>query len=226
MTDFNKKFLDAYLSVYSRKTVYTDSFPSEMKASEKDNEGWIEWKPIEGTLQESDYQKLERKFGVLFPKSFINWHKAYYFLDADCSIIRLPKSNPIRPLEDLEKNLDWFIPEQLIPHKLYPFADEGNDAGPLVFDGREPVTDNEFPIRVYDHEYGGDLEGLSEIIFSSFPKLLECLTHYLIELKSRNNFEIIPDFFQIDPGGAGKSGIDYWLGWAGMQKANFEEFGY
>ena len=226
MTDFNQKFWDAYLSAFSRRTVYTDSFPAEMKDSEKDNDGWIKWKPIKGTLQESDYQNLESKFSVLFPKSFINWHKGYYFLDADCSIVRLPISSPTRPLEDLEKNLDWFIPKQLIPQRLYPFADEGNDAGPLVFDGREPAADNEFPIRVYDQSYGGDLEGLSEIIFSSFPKLLECLTHYLTELKSRKDFEIIPDFFQIDPDGAGKPGIDYWLGWAGAQKANFEEFAY
>jgi hypothetical protein len=32
--------------------------------------------------------------------------------------------------------------------------------------------------------------------------------------------------YGIDPDGAGKSGVDYWLSWAGMQKANYEEFGY
>jgi hypothetical protein len=225
MTDLNQKFLDAYSAFFPRKTVYTDSFPLEMKASEKDNEGWIEWKPTKGTLQQSDYHELEKKFSVLFPKSFIDWHRANYFLDADCAIIKLPSSSPTRPLESLKQTLNWFIPEQLIPQKIYPFAEEGNDTGPLVFDGREPMPDNEFPIRVYDNSYGGDLDGLSEIIFSSFPKLLECLTHYLTELKTRRNFEIIPDFFQIDPEGAGKAGVDYWLSWAGMQKANFEEFG-
>jgi hypothetical protein len=94
-----------------------------------------------------------------------------------------------------------------------------------VFDGRNPRPDNEFPIRVYDHEFGGQLEGLSEIVFSSFAKLLECVTYFLQELKSRKNFEIIPDFFRIDPEGAGKTGIDYWLTCIKMQKANFEEFG-
>jgi hypothetical protein len=226
MTDFNQKFLNAYLSAFPRKTVCTDSFPKEMQASEKDKEGWIEWKPMKGTLQERDYHQLEQRFGILFPKSFIDWHRSYHLLEVDCSIIRLPASSPARPLEDLKQILDWFIPEQLIPHKLYPFAAEGNDAGPIVFDGRLPIPDNEFPIRVYDHEYGGDLEGLSDIIFSSFSKLLECLTHHLTELKTKKNFEIIPEFFKIDPHGAGKTGVDYWLSWARMQKANFEEFGY
>lgn len=226
MTDLSQKFVEAYSSVHSLKTIYTDSFPAEMKASEIDNDGWIEWKPIKGTLQESDYRKLERKYSVLFPKSFINWHKSYYFLDADCSILRLPISSPTRPLEDLEGNLNWFIPEQLIPQNLYPFADDGNDAGPLVFDGREPIMDNEFPIRVYDHEYGGEPEGLSEIIFSSFPKLLECMIHYMVELRSRRSFEIIPDFLQIDPEGAGRTGVDYWLGWTAGERGNFEELAY
>ena len=225
MTDLNQKFLDAYSAVFPRKTVYTDSFPLDMKASEKDNEGWIEWKPITGTLQPSDYHELEKQFGVLFPKSFIAWHRANHFLDADCAVIRLPSSSPTKPLESLKQTLNWFIPEQLIPQQIYPFADEGNDTGPLVFDGREPMPDNEFPIRVYDNSYGGDLDGLSEIIFSSFQKLLECLTHYLTELKTRKNFEIIPDFFQIDPTGAGNTGVDYWLSWTRMQKANFEIFG-
>ncbi|MDJ1485037.1 SMI1/KNR4 family protein [Cytophagaceae bacterium YF14B1] len=226
MTDLNLWFHEAYAAVFPRHTVYSDKFPVEMKASEEDSEGWIEWKLLKGTLQASRYHQVEKQFGVLFPESFIDWHKSYYFLDGDCSIIRLPASNPSQPLEELKRSLDWYVAQQLIPQQLYPFAEEGNDTGPLVFDGREKMPGNEFPIRVYDHEFGGELQGLSPIIFSSFSKLLECLTHYLTQLKTRRNFEIIPDFFTIDPQGAGKTGVDYWLGWSGMQSANFERFGY
>ena len=155
----------------------------------------------------------------------MKWHKEYFFLDADTSILRLPTSNPNLLLKDIRKNLDWFIAQQLIPQKLYPFGGEGNDIGPLVFDGRITSQNNEYPIRFYDQEFGGNLEGLGEIIFSSFEKLLECLTHYMTELKTRKNFEIIPDFFKIDPTGAGLTGIDYWLCWTNMLKADFEEFG-
>ena len=225
MTDFNQTFFEAYLRVFPNKIVYTDNFPIEMKGSEKDEEGWIEWKPIRGTLEESSYHQIEKNLGALFPQSFINWHKSFFFLDGDCSILRLPYSNPSQPLEEIKRHLNWFIPEQLIPQKIYPFGDEGNDIGLLIFDGRKSAADNEFPIRFYDNEYGGDLNGLSEIIFSSFTKLLECVAHYLTELQTRRNFEIIPDFFKIDANGAGSTGIDYWLSWSSMQKANFEEFG-
>jgi hypothetical protein len=223
MTDLTENFFRAYLSAFSRAVVYTEAFPEEMKASEKDASGWIEWKPIKGTLLESDYHELEKSHGLLFPKSFISWHKLYYFLDGDCSIVRLPHSNPKQPLKSLRQTMDW---PKLIQQKLYPFADEGNDAGVLVFDGRQPAVDNEFPIRFYDHDFGGDIAGLGSIIFSSFSKLLQCLTHYMSEVKTRRGFDIIPEFFKIDPEGAGKDGVDYWLSWSAMLKANFEEFGY
>ncbi len=224
--DLNQQFHDAYAAVFSRHTVYTDTFPVEMKASEKDAEGWLEWKLLKGTLQASHYHQIEKRFGVLFPESFIDWHRSYYFLEGDCSIIRLPVSSPTQPLHDLKQRLDWPTAKRLIAQQLYPFADEGNDTGPLVFDGREERAGNEFPIRVYDHEFCGEPEGLTPVVFSSFPKLLECLTHYLIERKTRPSFEIIADFFRIDPQGAGKTGVDYWLGWSAMQRANFEQFGY
>lgn len=78
---------------------------------------------------------------------------------------------------------------------------------------------------MYDQGFGGDLKGLSEVVFSSFSKLLECLTHYMAELKTKKNFEIIPDFFEIDPAGAGRKGLDYWLLWISGLRSEYEEFG-
>lgn len=221
MKDFSTSFFDAYFSVFSNKTVFTDNTPQEMMLTEEDEEGWCEWKLIKGTLLEEDYHKIEKEFNIKLPNSFIEWHKTFYFLGADISILRLPSSNPNLSLAEIRDNLSWFVAEKLIPQKLYPFGDEGNDAGPLVFDGRLDIKNNEFPIRFYDHEFGGELDGLSEVIFSSFEKLLECSIHFMTELKIRRNFEIIPDFFKIDPTGAGLTGVDYWLGWAEMQKANY-----
>ena len=138
------------------KSVYTEKVPKEMMQSSIDRDGWYEWKLIPGTLTTDDYKKVEAKFKATFPDNFIEWHKRYFFEDGDCSIIRLPNSLPTKPLEKLIDNLDWYIPEQLIPLGLIPFADEGNDAGPLVFDTRNTTDKKDFPIRVYDHEFGGE----------------------------------------------------------------------
>ncbi|MFI5219247.1 MAG: hypothetical protein ACHQNT_07130 [Bacteroidia bacterium] len=223
MTDINEQFFKAYWRP-GMKIVYTDSIPKEMMASPVDGDGWFEWKLLKGTLNLKDYEEIEKKFKIKLPDNFINWHRAYFFLDGDCSIIRLPESIPTRPLQDINTVLDWFIPEQLIPLGLIPFANEGNDTGPLVFDTRNQTTNVDFPIRVYDSSYGGELDGLSEIIFSSFTKLLECLTHFLNE-RNKKSFEIIPDFFNIDPEGAGTTGKNYWMSWIEMGKANYAEFG-
>ncbi|WP_305952613.1 hypothetical protein [Emticicia oligotrophica] len=226
MKELTHKFFEAYLNAFPNETVYTDDVPQEMISTEVNQDGWFQWKLIKGTLIEDEYKKIEDEFKIKLPKSFIQWHQEFFFLDCDTSIARLPISNPNLPLKSIKENLDWFVAGELISQQLYPFGDEGNDAGPLVFDGRNNVIDNNFPIRVYDHEFEGELDGLSEIIFSSFEKLIECLTHFMKELKTRRNFEIIPDFFKIDPLGAGLTGVQYWSSWVNMQKGNFEKFGY
>ena len=225
MTDIIEQFYKAYWTT-GMKSVYTDKVPKEMMQSTIDKDGWYEWKPIPGTLTADDYKKIETKYNATFPDNFIEWHRRYFFADCDCSIVRLPTSFPTRPLEQIITNLDWDIPEQLIPQGLIPFADEGNDAGPLVFDTRRTNDKNDFPIRVYDHEYEGDLDGLGEIIFSSFNKMLECLTHFLTETKTKKQFEVIPDFYTIDPNGAGSTGKSYWASLTQMRKETFEKYGY
>jgi hypothetical protein len=56
--------------------------------------------------------------------------------------------------------------------------------------------------------------------------MLACLTHFLNETNTRKNFEVIADFYTIDPNGAGSTGQSYWESWIAMGRANFEEFGY
>jgi len=129
------------------------------------------------------------------------------------------------PLKEIIDHLNYDIAKDLIKLRLIPFAMDGFDEGPLVFDGRQSEMDNEFPIRTYNFDYNGQIDGLGDVIFSSFGKMLQCLTHFLKEKKSRRDFDIFPDFLSINPNGAGKTGVDYWLNYAAMERSNFEEFG-
>ncbi|MDU1889562.1 MAG: hypothetical protein E6767_02625 [Dysgonomonas sp.] len=209
-----KEFFDAYSQVAILKTPFRQGMAEEMIISGEDQDGWVEWKMIRGTLQRRDYRAIEEKYNLNFPESFMEWHMAYHFFECETPFVRLPESNPKQPLEAIAGNLDWAA--LLIKQKLYPFADEGNDTGPLVFDAREAVEDNEFPIRVYDHEYIDFTKGLGPVIFSSFTKLIECMTHYFRNIGKKPKAEIIEDFFSIDPAGAGTTGVGYWKGWMGM----------
>jgi hypothetical protein len=214
-----ENFFKALFDFGPLTVVYTADAPKEMMASAVNDDGWFTWKPIEGTFGPEDYRKIEEKFNVVFPETFIDFHKRYFFLDCDCVLLRLPYSNPNKPLQEITDTLE--DAGYLTSIGIYPFAWEGNDAGHLVFDGREPKENNEFPIRVFDYALE-ELDGLSDIIFSSFPKLLECMTHYMKEIKNRKDFDIVPEFLEIDPHGAGKNGKEYWLSWAAMMKANDE----
>lgn len=207
------------------KMVYTNNVPKEMILKEPNKEGLYEWKLMKGTMTYEQYEEIENMYNVKLPENFINWHKAYFFEDGDCSIIRLPSSNPNKPLFKVAENLNWFIAEELIPQGLIPFADEGNDAGPLVFDTRNQNQRIDYPIRVYDQEYQGHLDGLTDVIFSSFSKLIECITYFLHQSATKKSFEIYPEFFKIDPEGAGKTGKEYWTQWINMDKGNYEMFG-
>lgn len=222
MKDIINSFFDAFFSFTSPDAVYVENTPQNMMNSDVDSEGWYKWKPVEGTLSYEDYNKVEKRFNVKFPKSFIEWHKKYFFLRGGCSIISLPPSYPTQALQRVIDNLDNDLSEELIAQKLYPFATDDNDIGFFVFDAREDKTDNEYPIRLYDHEYGGDLDGLSEILFSSFTKLLECLT-YAMENDSLPMHEKLAEFIRIDPDGAGKDGIDFWLERIAVEKESFED---
>ena len=209
-----KQFFEAYSKVALFNTPYTDDMPLEMLTSEQDKDGWVEWKLIDGTYTVNDYREIENKYDIRLPQSFIDWHKAFHFFDCSSPFLYLPNSLPNNQLRDITQNLDWA--GELIKQNIYPFANEGNDTGPLVFDARESNIDNEFPIRVYDHEYFESLEGLSPIIFSSFIKLIECMCHYYKNILQKPKQEIISDFFTIDPIGAGDTGVGYWNNWIEM----------
>jgi len=217
MNDIIEDFFKAYWR-HGMKTVYLDKIPKEMLAGPVDDEGWVEWKLTEGKLRLEDYRRVEREFNVKLPESFISWHKAYFFLDCDCSIIRLPVSLSTEPLKEIRENLEWN--PKLLGQGLIPFGSEGNDIGPLVFETRQGSSFNEYPIKFYD-PYAEEPDGLSEVIFSSFPKLLQCTTHFLKMRENKKDFEIIPDFFLIDSEGAGtEGGKAYWNLWVEMLRTN------
>lgn len=214
-------FFNVFFNQNSRLAVYTYGVPKDLMETEVDSDGWFKWQPVKGSLPMTKYQEFMKMFNVSLPESFINWHRAYYFLDGDCSILRLPYSSPAKPLQELEDLVDNETANNLIENKLFPFASEGNDGGYIVFDGRNSIESNEYPIRFHDFTWG--IDELGPVIFSSFPKLLECLTYFLSKSNEKQIFELIPEFFSIDPTGAGKDGIDYWISWINMTKENYEE---
>lgn len=164
---------------------------------------------------EKDFSKLEQQFQTKFPDSFKQFYSRYNFSEIETPLLTLTGSDP--DLSSLAAEYNWDLPKLLTGNRLYVFGDGGNDIGPLVFDGREPKSGNEFPIREYDHEYiDGEPEALTEIMFSSFTKMIECLLHFLEEGSKTGYNAAIRQFYHIDPAGAGDDGRGYWTPWFAM----------
>ncbi len=176
------------------------------------NSRWKYWKSETG---EKDYQKLEEGLQIVLPDSYKQWHARYNFSKIDLPMLRIAESDP--NLASLAQEYNADLPPILAENQMYVFGDEGNDVGPLVFDGRMAVPGNEFPIRVYDHEYvDGYPEGMGKVIFSNFTKMVECLICFLEESPKNGLGNAIRSFYDIDPEGAGNEGRDYWETWIAM----------
>jgi hypothetical protein len=166
------------------------------------------------------------------PPSFKEWYGAFFTLDMDISVIRLPanpSSAPLQPLEELTAESDP-VYEAARSLGLIPFGDEAMmDAGPLCFDGRGGSDPDRWPVTYWDHEWEGTDQQIGPPIFSSFEKLIECCTHYMNAaadakasptsdggeeddpVKARG--EWISSMIALDPNGAGGPGRAYWDCW-------------
>ena len=170
------------------------------------------WSYSLSTGIEKDFSTLERQFHTVFPDSHKQFYERYNFSEIEIPLLRLTGSDP--HLSNLATEYNWDLPKRLTDNQLYVFGDGGNDIGPLVFDGRIPKSGNEFPIRMYDHEFtDGAPEALTEILFSSFTKMIECLLHYLEEGPKTGYNAAIRQFLDIDPEGAGSEGREFWPPW-------------
>ncbi|GAB5493721.1 MAG: hypothetical protein Phog2KO_39360 [Phototrophicaceae bacterium] len=182
---------------------------------EEENYGRVRWKLTKHRDDiNPDFEVLEEKIGVVLPYSFKLWHSRYFTLNGFSHLIYLPISPSNDPLYGLRQQIfnSWH-PQEIRDSGLIMFGSERNGIGPICFDVRKPVQDNDYPIVIWDHEYPSDR--VSSPIFSSFSKLLECCVYYL----SGNSIDWwvrdrrISKFAEIDPLGAGQEDQSYWSGW-------------
>ena len=219
MTDSLKDFFAVYTTRFSPlRCVFTPDLPPEMLVSQRpDASGWVEWRMLPQPCQNPiNFALLENEAASRLPKSFKAWFQNYYTLDVDVGIVRLPACPLNNPLKDLKYQVveSGYYSKRCKELGLIPFGDEKLiDAGPLCFDTREPVRDDEWPVVYWDHEYDQTSEEIGPRIFSSFPKLIKCCTHFLQENKSAR--DLVRDLYRIDPEGAGGPGRAYWEGWGG-----------
>lgn len=192
--------------------------PADMVISGPTLSGRIEWKLVERCPGiDPAFESFEAEIGYRLPESFKLWNSRYYTLDGHAHILYLPTSPTNDPFGQLRDYFFNYRPENLSQIGLIPFGEERIGIGPLCFDTRQ-TNSVDWPIRYFDHDSSSDDaidDAIGPIIFSSFYKLLECCVHYLSGPRADHwsCLERIPDFFELDPAGAGGPGREYWEAW-------------
>lgn len=221
MTDLDELIDRFYELNYPKGSLFTSMFmhrfdgvPADMIVSDPNPHGRFEWKLVERSRGiDPSLDSFEAEIGHKLPEAFKLWNSRYYTLEGYAHILYLPTSPTHDPFREMRSLFFDFRPEDVSQIGLIPFGEERLGIGPLCFDTREPNPAADWPICYFEHDFPDDAIG--PVIFSSFHKLLECCVHYLSGpgTDDWSRKERIPDFFDIDPTGAGDPGREYWEGW-------------
>jgi hypothetical protein len=158
---FVGQLLDAYADVAWKMGVAAEDredagVPPEMQVGEVNAEGWVEWRMLPSTLQESDVAEVETEFGVRFPPLFRAYLLARFHLfdqvrsrryDQQVLMTDTPAGRPLTPIRELISA--W---RPLIEAGFVPIARWGDGWGPVCFDTVQRGTDDDCPIVWMDYE--------------------------------------------------------------------------
>lgn len=146
----------------------------DLKISPKDD--WVGWKPVSSVVTDDDLDGIEKKIGLHFPYLYRVFLKYVHFVELTEVGLRFCE-HPIHGWQsELEQLYKGWYPERILGVGLIPFASETcMDAGPVCFDTRNPLSDGDYPVVYWDHEWIGTEKEI-QLMFSSGLKMFECLT--------------------------------------------------
>ena len=150
--------------------------PSDMIVSEEPEYRRVEWKlKYHRPDINPQFEELEKHIGHNLPYSFKLWQSRYFTLNGFAHLLYLPISPSNYPLYGLKSEIVSWSKDT---PGLIPFGGERNGDGPICFDVREAVENDDYPIVYWDHDTRDEWR-ISPPIFSSFSKLLECCVYFL-----------------------------------------------
>ena len=136
-----------------------EGVPSDMRDGSVDREGWVEWKVIDTTLNESELIELEKQLDCTFPEYLVEYLKSccqlldqvhsHKFNGQLIFMSCCPSDAPLKPFKDLLNG--W---QPLLESGYIPFAEWGDGWGPMCLDLESPSTEvsGDYNIVWFDHE--------------------------------------------------------------------------
>ncbi len=165
------RFVDEILLPRQSPTV---GVPPELRPDPSHTDEWSRWIAIDSPVTKSDLNALQTEFGVVLPRLYLDYFQYKQIFDGDHGLVRFPDMRPPDPLSDLRHTLsvyqDFFINTKRC--RYIPFAEDGNDGGPLCFNLDEPTADGDFAVYFVDHELFRDPSYLGERWYDGFADLI------------------------------------------------------
>ncbi|MCB0479530.1 MAG: SMI1/KNR4 family protein [Crocinitomicaceae bacterium] len=174
------KIIDESLSVMAKTDISMmtpGEVPKEMQdGSNKNDDGWRRWKPIDSIIEDSDIEKVEKEIGYPLPQSYREYLKYKHFIELRIPdrAVNLPGILPDKEINFLKELVFEMMEPELIIGRGYIYFADFNDYGLLCFDANEKVQNNEYRIVFIDHE---DEEAV-HLYANNFKELMEADEEY------------------------------------------------
>lgn len=127
--------------------------PPDLRGDPFLDDDWFYWTAVPSPVTADDLDDLEQQYRVSLPPLFREYFLYKQILDGDFGIVRMPDMCPPDPLASLKSQMSEFSNcEALQNHALLPFAQDGNDGGPICFKTDEPTLYGDYPVYFTDHE--------------------------------------------------------------------------
>jgi hypothetical protein len=157
-----------------RAVMIRPSVPAAMVDGSPNSDGWVPWKAIESPVTDEDISLFEGNIGATLPPLFRAYLMYKCLLMTDFGIVRLPEIPADYPLEPFGQLLGLLEDNSNLRHRrLVPFAQDGNDAGPLCFDVGRRLPDGDCPVLLMDHELYDQPDYSGLVLAGSFAELLD-----------------------------------------------------
>ncbi len=168
-----RKFVDEVVLPRKRPL---PGLPDLYRKNPGNGEEWDDWIELGSTVTHDDFSSVEEKFNIVLPEPLKAYFEYKVIFDGDFGIYRFPDMRPNKPLDNLISEIELMNDLAFFKkNKLVPFAQDGNDGGPVCFKFNEESVEKGFPIYFTDHELLNHPDYEGELLFDSFVQFIEAI---------------------------------------------------
>ena len=161
--------------------------PESFRVDPSDDSEWTEWLAMPSPVTDRQLDAIESEFQILMPSVLREYFSHIQLLDGDFGMISMPHMRPPDPLSDLRHQIEIVNSHDIFQRRsMLPFAQDGNDGGPLCFQCANDTRVLDAPVFFLDHELLNNDTYQGERRWNSFVEMLTAVAEDLISYDHAN----------------------------------------